>query len=256
MMSVRFLPLLVLASGVLVSTLLAQPPSGLGTGVGKSRRSGAPGHWPSGTVWVAAGERGSFLGYHLERRDFKVPAGAVPSPDGQRIAWHRISADRVSLQIGPLPEGPWKTVWEGAELLAVERPRWTRSGEAICFAEASPKGAVFHVIPVGSPRGGRHLPAEAGDVSPDGAKAAITRKGELLAVDLASGKEHTLYQAPDGNVTTLDSPRFSPDGQRVLAVEIWRAPSEPADQLLLVFDMAGGRPAVLAPRLGTAATPR
>lgn len=252
--------LLVMALIALTSTAaLAGEPPALASGAGRSRRPGMPGHWPRGIVWASSGTTACWMGYHLERLMLRVPPGAVAAPDGRRLAWVDRGQDRPTVRVGPIPEGPWISLFTAGAGTSLERPRWSPRGGWLVVTAHGPGGSRAHLLRPAE--GGRSLSFDAldVDVAPDERTAALALPpaagGAVVLVDLVSGHQRVLARPPDPGVISLGRPRFDAAGARLLVVETWRAPEGPADQVVWVLDVASGASTLLLPRLGPAGEP-
>jgi hypothetical protein len=236
----------------------------MGSGKGRSRRPGSPGHWPQGVVWIAsAGGKAAWLGYHLERLDLKVPPGSVPSPDGRSIAWidrhgagggegaiapfgRGASERRAAVRVGPLPEGPWRTVWESRGAATPGELRWPAAGGRIIVSTHAER-TTWHVVDPEGRAPAVSVEAADLDVAPDGLSAAAGGGSVLQIVPILGTDAARTQAVHDHGSPSFTKVRFSPDGRFVAAIESWPGPDGPAEHVLQVVEVATGGCRLIAP---------
>jgi len=161
------------------------------------------------------------------------------SPDGQWIAFSRVSKGKPSvLKVSPLG-GPEQTIAEGFDAT------WTPDSRALVMTWVRPDGRttlVHHVLETGARRQLTEAPVGFVErhprVSPDGTRVAFERIGNgrsaIFLVPLSGGEPVTLGDWTSGITGGLE---WMPDGREVLVG--WPSPS--GRRLVRIDVSAGGR---------------
>jgi len=222
-----------------------------------------------GNLWRSDGSGGLKQLTHLDAD--RYAAQPVISPDGNRIAFVTVISTTVT-STSPLPTTALNIVdADGANLRPLwlpargqlALPSWTPDGQSIYVGiydilsapDAPVADRLFQIIRVDSTTGAQHVVLE------DARDPTFTRDGALLAYmhydrTYAAFALHTA--APDGSgdrelirpstFSTLSTPRFSPDGKRIVFVALAGPATDPQgyplkssqrsplDQLLGLFE--------------------
>lgn len=141
-----------------------------------------------------------------------LPAQSAPDADWQSAAVERL-----------------KAIYDRGEFRAKNyRPTWLRDSSGFVVDEVDPQTkqstSWFYDVRSGERRAWkadeRPLDANRLSLSPDGARRLVVQPGKLVAIDEQSRQETLLASAPPGRDVAYRTPGWSPDGSRVVFIEV------------------------------------